>query len=103
MKNFTSTPVDLQDKRLKLLSADFKDLNSATIITAEIDPLMNEGKELSTRMESQGVKVSYKNYDGVTHEFFGMAPVVAEAKDAQTFATTNLKQAFMIQAQEATP
>jgi acetyl esterase len=103
VKNFTNSPADLQDKRLNLLSADFKGLNPATIITAEIDPLMTEGKELSIRMESQGVKVSYKNYDGVTHEFFGMAPVVAEAKDAQTFATTNLKQAFTIQAQEATP
>ena len=36
----------------------------------------------------------YRNYDGVTHEFFGMSAVVDKAKDAMQFAGTNLKQAL---------
>jgi len=34
----------------------------------------------------------YQNYDGVTHEFFGMASIVPEAKQAQTLATLQLKK-----------
>jgi acetyl esterase/lipase len=94
MKNYTRTPADAQDPRLNLLSADFKGLNPATIITAQIDPLMTEGEKLSKRMEEQGVKVEYKNYNGVTHEFFGMAPVVPEAKEAQALGSENLKDSF---------
>lgn len=101
MKNYARTPADAQDKRLNLLSAEFKGLAPATIITAEIDPLLTEGKKLSERMESQGVKVDYKNYNGVTHEFFGMAPVVDEAVSAQGFATSNLRKAFEKQAEES--
>ncbi len=44
--------------------------------------------------KSAGVEVNYKMYDGVTHEFFGMATVVPDAKDAQAFAAGNLKTAF---------
>jgi acetyl esterase len=38
--------------------------------------------------------VQYKNYEGVTHEFFGMAAVVPEAKQAQAFAVEGLKSAL---------
>jgi acetyl esterase len=100
VKNYTRTPADASDKRINLLSADFKGLNPATIITAQIDPLMTEGKDLSERMKAEGVSVDYRNYEGVTHEFFGMAPVVSDAKDAQAFASGNLKNAFQKQAQE---
>jgi acetyl esterase len=100
VQNYIRTPDDAKDPRINLLSANFKGLRPATIITAEIDPLMTEGKELADRMKNQGVAVDYRNYDGVTHEFFGMAPVVKAAIDAQSFATTNLKKSFEMQAQE---
>jgi hypothetical protein len=40
------------------------------------------------------VTVDQKTYDGVTHEFFGMAALVAKARQAQAFAGQQLKQAF---------
>ncbi|MGZ8556956.1 MAG: hypothetical protein ACXWWC_01415 [Chitinophagaceae bacterium] len=40
------------------------------------------------------MEVDYKLYDGVTHEFFGMAAVVPDAKDAQAMAARKLKNAF---------
>ncbi len=61
---------------------------------------MTEGKKLSDRMQSQGVTVDYRNYEGVTHEFFGMAPVVSDAADAQAMASSNLRRSFEKQAQE---
>lgn len=71
-----------------------KGLPSATVITAEIDPLMSEGKAFAQRLEREGIPVAYKHYDGVTHEFFGMDAVVAKAKEAQAFASEQLKKAF---------
>ena len=94
MKNYTRSPQDAQDPRLNLLQADLHGLKPATVITAQIDPLRSEGKALADRMKAQGVSVNYKNYDGVTHEFFGMAAVLDQAKDAQKIATSDLKNAF---------
>lgn len=71
-----------------------KGLPPTTLITAEIDPLMTEGKAFADRLKKEGVRVAYRNYEGVTHEFFGMDAVVAKAKEAQTFATTELRKAF---------
>lgn len=49
---------------------------------------------LGKKMEAAGVKVHYRNFDGVTHEFFGMGAVVPQAKEAMTFAASELKTAF---------
>ncbi len=38
--------------------------------------------------------IQYKLYDGVTQEFFRMADVVPEAKDAQALAVSKLKDVF---------
>ncbi len=100
MKNYTKTSAETMDVRLNLLSANLRGLNPATIITAQIDPLMTEGQKLADRLKAQGVLVEYKNYQGVTHEFFGMAPVVSEAKDAQGFVSKGLMMSFKKQAQE---
>ena len=94
MKMYTNKPSDAQDTRLNVIEANLKGLPSTTIITAEIDPLRSEGKELASRLKAQGVNVSYRNFEGVTHEFFGMAPVIDEAKKAQDFAVSELKGAF---------
>lgn len=71
-----------------------KGLPPATVITAEIDPLMTEGKAFADRLAKEGVPVAYQNYEGVTHEFFGMDAVVAKAKEAQAFASAQLRKAF---------
>ena len=65
-----------------------------TLITAEIDPLHSEGEAFAKRLQHDAVPVAYKHYTGVTHEFFGMGAVLAEAKDAQAFASGELRKAF---------
>ncbi len=79
---------------ISLVNANLKGLPSATVITDDIDPLMSEGAMLADKMKAAGITVNYKNYEGVTHEFFGMASIVPEAKDAQTIAIADLKNAF---------
>lgn len=89
------TKADANDPKFALLRApSLKGLPPATIITAQIDPLRSEGEALAKKFEADGVPVFYKNYDGVTHEFFGMAAAVEKAKEAQAFVAENLKTAF---------
>ena len=45
-------------------------------------------------LEKAGVKVRYKNYEGVTHEFFGMGAVVDKSKDAVKYAAEGLMAVF---------
>ena len=49
---------------------------------------------LRDKLKDSNVDVNYKNFGGVTHEFFGMATVVPEAKEAQEIAVNDLKKAF---------
>lgn len=93
-KNYLRTPADGKDPRINLVAANLKGLPPTTIIGAEYDPLMSEGKTLADNLKAAGVKVNYKLYDGTTHEFFGMADVVPQAKDAQAVATDDLKRAL---------
>ena len=54
-------------------------------------------------MQKAGDKVAHRRYDGVTHEFFGMAAVVKDAKEAQQFAGQRLRESFEASAQAHTP
>jgi acetyl esterase len=88
------SPTDKSDTRLDLVHADLAKLPPVTIINAEIDPLRSDGEMLEKAMKDANVEVTRKVYDGVTHEFFGMAALVSKAKDAQAYAGKQLKKAF---------
>ncbi|MEO7961152.1 MAG: alpha/beta hydrolase [Ginsengibacter sp.] len=93
-EKYLRTTADGNNPLISLVKANLKGLPPATVITDELDPLMSEGAMLADKLKAAGVTVNYKNYDGVTHEFFGMASVVPEAKDAQSVAIADLKTAF---------
>lgn len=82
------------DPRISLVRANLKGLPATTLIGAEIDPLQTEGKLLADKLKAAGVDVNYKLYDGVTHEFFGMATVLPQAKQAQAYAAEALRKSF---------
>jgi acetyl esterase len=69
-------PADKADPRLDLVHAKLDDLPPIIIINAEIDPLRSDGELLATALEAADVEVTRKVYNGVTHEFFGMAAAV---------------------------
>lgn len=93
-QKYLRTPADGTNPLISLVKANLKGLPPATVITDEIDPLMSEGETLSDKLKAAGVSVDYKNFNGVTHEFFGMAAVIPEAKDAQSMVIADLKNAF---------
>ncbi|RAJ19973.1 alpha/beta hydrolase [Pedobacter cryoconitis] len=93
-KNYLPAMAEAKNPSMSLVDANLKGLPPTTIITAEIDPLNNDGKMLADKLAAAGVKVASRNYEGVTHEFFGMAIIVPEAKQAQAYAAEQLKAAF---------
>jgi acetyl esterase len=93
-KHYLRTPADGKSPLIDLVHANLKGLPPTTLITDQYDPLMSEGKMLADNLQKAGVAVKYQNYDGVTHEFFGMAAVVPEAKQAQALASGELKNAL---------
>ena len=82
------------DPRIKLVAANLAGLPPTTILNAEIDPLCDDGLALQTALQAANVQVTRKLYPGVTHEFFGAAAVIPEAKDAQAVASAALKAAL---------
>lgn len=87
------------DNRLDPLAAplrapDFSNLPGACIITAEFDPLRDEGEHLAARLDSSGVHASLRHFDGMIHGFFGMTHLVEGARDAMDFASRELRDAF---------
>lgn len=77
-----------------LRAPDLTGLPPTTVITAELDPLRDEGEAYAQRLADAGVPVKTRRYEGVTHEFFGLAGAVGKAKDAVDFAVDNLRKAF---------
>ena len=94
VKNALSSPEQAADPRISLIKANLTGMPATLIIGAEIDPLQTEGKLLSDKLTAAGVATDYELYKGVTHEFFGMAAVVPQARDAQALASKKLKAAF---------
>ena len=94
VKNYLNNMGEAKDPRINLVAANLKGLPATTIITAQFDPLQSDGMQLEEKLKAAGVTVNSKNYDGVTHEFFGMGAVVPQAKDAMAYAASQLKTAF---------
>ena len=94
IKNEFGLAAQTADPRFSLVKANLTGLPKTLIIAAEIDPLQTEGKLLEQKLKEAGVQTDYTLYTGVTHEFFGMAAVVPEAKEAQALAVKKIKAAF---------
>ncbi len=66
----------------------------ALVITAEFDPLRDEGEAYAVTLEAAGVPAKATRYDGLVHGFFGMGPIVPAANAAVEEAGAALREAL---------
>ncbi len=86
---------DENDPRMSIaLAKDFTGLPPAHIITAEFDPLRDEGEAYAEILRGAGVAVTVTRYQGMIHGFFTMANVLDQGKKAVAEAAQVLKKAF---------
>jgi acetyl esterase len=69
-------------------------LPPALVITAEFDPLRDEGAAYATRLREAGVSATHSDYKGMIHGFFSMPNVMDQGKKAIADAGAALRAAF---------
>jgi len=77
-----------------LLAPDLHGLPSALIITAEFDPLRDEGEAYGQRLAEAGVPTTISRYHGMIHSFVRMAPILDQGKAAIGESCRALQAAF---------
>ena len=82
--------------------ANLSGLPPALIITAQYDPLRDEGEAYGEQLRQAGVMTTISRYDDMVHEFFGLAGMVSKAKLAVDEAGQTLQDAFMKSARSST-
>ncbi|MEV6278760.1 alpha/beta hydrolase [Nocardia sp. NPDC051832] len=75
-------------------ATDLSGLPPAHIVTAEYDPLRDEGEAYGARLRAAGVDTEILRYDGEFHGFFSMADHLPDAKEAAAAAYSALRRAL---------
>ena len=77
-----------------LRAKDLHGLPPALVVTAEFDPLRDEGEAYAARLRAAGVPAELQRYDGMTHGFFSMGAMVDQARAAMNDVGAKLQAAF---------
>jgi len=94
-QHYLADPADGSDPLASpLLAPDLSGLPPALVITAEYDPLRDEGEQYAARLAEAGVPVEQRRYGGVMHGFFTMSGVLDDAEYALRQAARFLTERF---------
>ncbi len=77
------------------LAKSLAGLPPALVITAEIDPLCDEGERYAAALERAGVAAACTRYGGVTHGFVGMEALLDKGRAAVAESAAALRSAFI--------
>ena len=77
-----------------LRAESLRDLPPALVLTAEYDPLCDEGEAYAGRLMADGVKVRHSPYEGMVHGFFRMTDRLDRSRQALQEVSSALKKAL---------
>lgn len=91
---YVQSPVHNRNEYLApLLVDDYTGLPSATVVTAGLDPLRDEGCAYAEALDDDGVDVFHAHYDSMVHGFVSFLGMVAAADDAVRATVSGLDAA----------
>jgi len=83
MSAYLPDNVDISHPYISPLNASLdKDMPAALVITAQVDPLRDEGRAYAMKMREAGIDVVYREYKGMIHAFMNFYPILSDARQA---------------------
>jgi acetyl esterase len=76
-RSYAGPVEDRTDPRLSPLYGELAGLPPAVVVTAELDPLRDEGNAYAEALRAAGVSVEHRQYPGLIHGFFGFGGISA--------------------------
>jgi len=86
--------VDRRQPWVSPLYANVAGLPPAFVLTAECDPLRDQGEAFGRRLRDAGVQTHLKRYEGMIHPFFSLSGVIDGGRTAIDDAAAALKTAL---------
>jgi acetyl esterase len=92
---YADETTDRRDPKYSPIYAEsLANLPPALVITAEFDPLVDEGEIYAKKLQEAGTPVTLTRYDGMIHGFYSMAAMLPQGKQAISESANALKKAF---------
>lgn len=91
---YLPAPIDRRQPWVSPMHARLEGLPPAFVLTAECDPLRDQGEAFARRLEAAGVQTTVKRYEGMFHPFFSLGGIIDGAKTAMADASAALKTAL---------
>ncbi|HEX4982592.1 MAG TPA: alpha/beta hydrolase [Ilumatobacteraceae bacterium] len=89
------TSDDVRVSPLNAPDAALRRTPPAFVLTAEFDPLRDEGEAYADRLRAAGVDVTHRRFDGQIHAFYSMPLAIPASVEALAQTTELLAKAFV--------
>jgi acetyl esterase len=92
--HYLETDADRDHPYASVLRADLHGMPPALVITAECDPLRDDGEAYAEKLRKLGIRARYKRYPGMFHGFMGFPDQLEAAAEAFNDAGAALREAL---------